>query len=93
MEHYLTAAGIVIGIDNRIIPCRVLGNTGDDGSFREGKLAHILAEVPVGGRLHSVAAGTEVYSVQVVFQNLILGKQLFKLDGQILLLDFALQPL
>ena len=75
--------------EDGVVAARVRDQAGQQGRLGQRELRRVLAEVGVGGRLHSVGPVTEIDDVQVGLQDLILGVLAFEAIGDHGLFDLA----
>ena len=92
LQHLRPPLGIFIGIADRVVPGRILRNARDHRRLRECQVRYGFVEIPLACRLHSERVLPEIDGIQIVFENFFLGSDLFQLDGKVLLLDLAIDP-
>ena len=79
-----------IGIGARVGIVGLLHHSGEHGALAYGKLAHLLAEIVLGGGLKAVVGGAQVYVVHVRRKYLILIHDILELHGKVSFLYLAL---
>ena len=90
IQTFFPTLGIVLGVPDGIVIGRILGNTSDYRTLGQGQLATGLAEITLGCGFHTQGILSQVNSIHVSYQYLILGKLLGNFQGQVLFLDFTL---
>ena len=91
VEHQLAAAGILIGIRDRIIAGRILGSRRENRALGQIQVGDRLAEIALAGRLDTERTLTQVDGVEVVLQDDVFAGDLFNPGGQNLLLDLTVK--
>ena len=78
-----------------IIQVRILWDGSQNGTFRQGKITAVLAEIPLGRSLHAIGTGGKIDGIQVILQNYAFGilsgrvQRSLQLQSQILLLELS----
>ena len=88
-EHQVAAAQRLLGIEQRRVGRRALGQAGQQSRFGQGQVLGVLGEVELRGGLKAVHAAAQVDLVAVEGEDLLLGEGALDLDGEIGLLDLA----
>ena len=92
LEDDLLALVVVLRKYDRVIGAGILGYGGEDCAFRQSQVGSVLVKIALGGRLHAQGIMAQVDRVEVVEQDLGLVHVFFKLIGEILFLNLALDP-
>ena len=74
-----------------IVAGGILRDGCDDRAFGKIQIPDAFAEIAPGSGLHAQGVLPQIDGIHIVFQDHVLVHLLFQLDGQILLLDLALQ--
>ena len=75
---------------DRVVLGRILCDAGDDGTFGQRQVAAVLAEITQGSGFDTQSILSQVDSIHIAQQDLILAVIFGDLQGEILLLDLTL---
>ena len=90
IQDFLTSLCIFLGVLNRIVLGRSLGDTCKGSTFRKVQVPDVLIEILSGSSLNTVCTSSQVDGIQVIFQDdIFITDLLFDFDGKILLLEFT----
>ena len=90
VEHHIAALRAVLGIVNRVVVRRRLGNTHKRRRFGDGELTCVLREVALRCCLNAIGTRAVVDGVQVHEQDVVFRVLLLELDRDIRLANLAL---
>ena len=71
-ENPVPSCDRVIHICHRIIECRIVRNRAQKRNLRQAEFLRAPVEIPAARRLNSIVAISEIYIIQIKFQDLIL---------------------
>ena len=78
-------------MENRIISCGILGNTGDHRTLGKRKFGNILSKITLCSGLHAQCIASKVNGIQIILEDpIFVINFLFKFDGNIHLLNLTL---
>ena len=89
VQTFLSTYRIVLRMPDRVVLGRILRDAGDDRAFRDGQIAAVLAEITQGCGFDTQCILSQVDSVHIAQQDLILAVIFGDLQGEILLLDLT----
>ena len=68
LEHRLPSGIVVIGMGDRIVSRRILGNAGDAGAFGKGEVRYTLVEIALRCCLNTEGILSEIDRVQIILK-------------------------
>ena len=89
VKHQIAPPQRLVGIQQRRVGDRPLGQSGQQRSFGQRQLLGMLCEVELRSRLKAIHAAAQVDLIAIEREDLLLGEGAFDLDGEIGFLQFA----
>ena len=90
VQYLFATLGIIVRVGDRVELGRILGDTGNNGTFRKCQSVDRFVEITQGCCLYTKSILSKVNGVHIVDKDIILGHGLGQLNGKILLLDLTL---
>ena len=88
-QHILLTDFGALGVDDRVVSRRCLGQTGQHGGFGRRQLVEGFAKVDLRCRSEAIGTLSQIDLVDIEFENLVFGQVLFDLECQQDFIEFA----